>query len=70
MRNLAQVVRFAETLTLKQRKALGLPRYKPGSDYRKTPSYSAFYNLPLQPAASQQVSQQFSAWGRHASPPC
>jgi len=39
------LIRFAGTLTLKQRQALGLPRFKPGSDSRKTPSYSAFYNL-------------------------
>ena len=44
-RNTSQVIRFGKTLTLKQRKALGLPRFKSGSDYRKDPSYSAFYNL-------------------------
>lgn len=60
-RNLAQVVRFAATLTLGQRQALGLPRFKVGSDYRKTPSYKAFYNLlrQLDPDAFARV---MSAW--------
>ena len=44
-RSLAQVVRFAPTLTMPQRKALGLPRFQKGGNYRKTPSYTAFYNL-------------------------
>lgn len=44
-RNISQVVRFSQTLTLKQRKVLGLPRFKSDSDYRKNPSYNAFYNL-------------------------
>lgn len=61
MRNLAQVVRFAETLTLKQRKALGLPRYKPGSDYRKTPSYSAFYNL-LRQIDAEAFARVMTGW--------
>ena len=61
MRNLAQVVRFAETLTLKQRKALGLPRYKPGSDYRKTPSYSAFYNL-LRQIDAEAFTRVMTGW--------
>ena len=61
MRNLAQVVRFAETLTLMQRKALGLPRYKPGSDYRKTPSYSAFYNL-LRQIDAEAFARVMTGW--------
>ena len=60
-RNLAQVIRFAGTLTLKQRKALGLPRYKPGSAYRKTPSYSAFYNL-LRQINSKDLARVMTAW--------
>jgi len=44
-RNLIQIVRFAERMKLPQRKAIGLPLFKKGSSYRKTPSYSAFYNL-------------------------
>lgn len=60
-RTFAQVVRFAETLTLKQRKALGLPRYKPGSDYRKTPSYSAFYNL-LRQIDAEAFTRVMTGW--------
>ena len=44
-RNLVQVVRFADRMKMNHRKALGLPRFAKGSAYRKTPSYSAFYNL-------------------------
>jgi len=44
-RNLVQIVRFANRMTMKQRKTLGLPIYEKGSSYRKVPSYSAFYNL-------------------------
>jgi hypothetical protein len=44
-RNLVQIVRFAERIQMPTRKALGLPRFKKGGKYHKTPSYSAFYNL-------------------------
>jgi len=44
-RNIAQIVRFAERMTLKQRRDVGLPRYEEGSSYIKTPAYTAFYNL-------------------------
>ncbi len=60
-RNLAQVVRFAETLTLAQRKALGLPRWRKDSEYRKTPSYSAFYNL-LRKLDIDAFAHQMSGW--------
>lgn len=62
-RNLAQVVRFAETLTQRQRRALGLPRRGPGSDCRKTPSYSAFYNL-LRQLDTDALARAMSAWLR------
>jgi predicted transposase YbfD/YdcC len=48
-KDLAGIVRMSGRITQKQRKMLGLPRYKKGSEkgstYRKTPSYSAFRNL-------------------------
>lgn len=44
-RNLVQIVRFGNRMTLRQREAVGLPRYRKDSRYRKVPSYSAFYNL-------------------------
>jgi hypothetical protein len=47
-RDLAPIVRMAGRLTQKQRIMLGLPRFKKGSTYRKTPSYSAFRNLFVQ----------------------
>ena len=43
--NLVQIVRFANRLRREQRIALGLPRFKPNSNYRKVPSYKVFYNL-------------------------
>ena len=46
-RDLAPIVRMAQRLTQKQRIMLGLPLFKKGSTYRKTPSYSAFRNLFL-----------------------
>jgi len=47
-RDLAPIVRMTKRLTQKQRIMLGLPRFKKGSAYRKTPSYSAFRNLFVQ----------------------
>lgn len=47
-RDLASIVRMTGRLTQKQRIMLGLPRFKKDSNYRKTPSYSAFRNLFLQ----------------------
>jgi len=47
-RDLAPIVRMTQRLTQKQRIMLGLPHFKKGSTYRKTPSYSAFRNLFLQ----------------------
>lgn len=43
--NLMQIVRFANRLRNDQRRELGLPRFEPGSSYRKVPSYKVFYNL-------------------------
>jgi hypothetical protein len=44
-RNLVQIVRFAGRLKSQHRKSLRLPLYAKDGSYRKTPSYSAFYNL-------------------------
>lgn len=46
-KDLKPIVRHCGKLTQRQRVALGLPRFdrEGGGNYRKTPSYSAFYNL-------------------------
>ena len=64
-RNIVQIVRFANRLTRTQRVALGLPRFKPDSSYRKVPSYKAFYNL-LRQLDIDQFAQHLSDWlARH-----
>lgn len=62
-RDLASIVRLTKSLTQKQRIMLGLPKYKNDSNYRKTPSYSAFRNLliKLNPDAFAEV---LSGWLR------
>jgi hypothetical protein len=65
-RNLVQIVRFANRLTNQQRSALGLPRFKPESSYRKAPSYKVFYNL-LRKLDVDLFAQHLSAWlSRHS----
>jgi len=59
--NLAQIVRFADRLRIDQRKRLGLPRFKPGSSYRKVPSYKVFYNL-LRKLDVDAFAQCLSLW--------
>jgi len=46
-RDLKPIVKHCGKLTQRQRVALGLPRFdrKGGGNYRKTPSYTAFYSL-------------------------
>ena len=46
-KDLKGIVRYCGKLTQKQRVALALPRFdrKGGGNYRKTPSYTAFYSL-------------------------
>jgi hypothetical protein len=63
--SLAEIVRHAGTLTQKQRVALGLPRYdrKGGGNYRKTPSYTAFYNL-LRQLDPDAFAKELCAWIR------
>lgn len=60
-RNLVQVVRFADRMKMKDRIALGLPRFKKGGLYRKTPSYSALYNL-LRQLDIDKFSELLSHW--------
>jgi len=64
-RTLSDVVRNAQTLTQAQRIMIGLPRYnrESGGSHRKTPSYTAFYNLlkKLDPNAFSEV---LCAWIR------
>ena len=62
---LAAIVRHAKTLTQSQRVALGLPRYdrKSGGNYRKTPCYTAFYNL-LKKLDPDLFSEVLCAWIR------
>lgn len=65
-RNLAPIVRFANRMPLAQRAALGLPRFAPGSAYRKVPSYKVFYNL-LRQLDVDEFAQVLSAWlARHS----
>jgi hypothetical protein len=59
--NLVQIVRFANRLDQKQRKELGLPRFKPDSSYRKVPSYKVFYNL-LRKVDIDAFAQCLSQW--------
>lgn len=47
-RDLKAIMRFAERMTLPQRKKLALPGFKKGSKYKKIPSYTAVYNLLTQ----------------------
>lgn len=60
-RNLAQIVRFGERLHISQRKAIGLPLFKKGSSYRKTPSYKVYYNL-LSKLDIDKFAQCLSQW--------
>jgi len=47
-RDLKAIMRFAQRLTLPQRKKLALPGFEKGSRYKKIPSYTAVYNLLTQ----------------------
>jgi hypothetical protein len=60
-RNIVQIVRFADRMKMKQRIALGLPRFAKDSNYRKVPSYSAIYNL-LRQLDVDQFAQHLSRW--------
>lgn len=60
-RNIVQIVRFAERMKMQHRIALGLPRFKKGSTYRKVPSYSAIYNL-LRQLDVDAFAEHLSLW--------
>jgi hypothetical protein len=60
-RNIVQIVRFADRMKMPQRIALGLPRFKKGSTYRKVPSYSAIYNL-LRQLDVDEFAEGLSQW--------
>ena len=47
-KDLKAIMRFADRMTLSQRKKLALPGFKKGSRYKKIPSYTAVYNLLTQ----------------------
>lgn len=47
-KDLSAIMRFAQRLTLPQRKKLALPGFEKGSAYKKIPSYTAVYNLLTQ----------------------
>lgn len=47
-RDLKAIMRFADRMTLPQRKKLALPGFEKGSRYKKIPSYTAVYNLLTQ----------------------
>jgi len=60
-KNISEIVRFAERMKMQHRKAIGLPLYKKGSSYRKTPSYKVFYNL-LSKLDIEEFAQILSQW--------
>ena len=59
--NLIQIVRFGNRLRREQRIVLGLPRFKPNSNYRKAPSYKVYYNL-LRKLDIDRFAQCLSQW--------
>jgi hypothetical protein len=59
--NLVQIVRFGNRLRREQRLALGLPRFKPNSSYRKVPSYKVYYSL-LRKLDVDRFAQCLSQW--------
>ena len=64
-KDLKPIVRHCGKLTQRQRVALGLPRFdrRGGGNYRKTPSYSAFYNL-LRQLGPDGFASVLGAWIR------
>ena len=60
-KDLKAILRFAERMTLPQRKKLALPGFEKGSAYKKIPSYTAFYNL-LGKLDLDAFSQGLSEW--------
>ena len=60
-KDLKAIMRFAERLTLPQRKKLALPGFEKGSRYKKIPSYTAIYSL-LEKLDLDAFSQVLSGW--------
>lgn len=60
-KDLKAILRFADRMTLPQRKKLALPSFEKGSRYKKVPSYSAIYNLLIQ-LDLNAFSQVLSEW--------
>jgi hypothetical protein len=60
-KDLKAIMRFAERMTLPQRKKLALPSFEKGSRYKKIPSYTAVYNLLTQ-LDLDAFSQVLSEW--------
>jgi hypothetical protein len=60
-RDLKAIMRFANRMTLPQRKKLALPGFEKGSRYRKIPSCTAVYNLLTQ-LDLNAFSQVLSDW--------
>jgi hypothetical protein len=64
-KDLKAIMRFANRMTLPQRKKLALPGFEKGSRYKKIPSYTAVYNLLTQ-LDLNAFSQVLSDWlARH-----
>ncbi len=63
-KDLKAIMRFANRLTLSQRKKLALPSFKKGSRYKKIPSYTAVYSL-LRQLDLDAFSQVLSEWLAH-----
>ena len=58
---LSDIVRFGPCLTQAQRRDLGFPRKRTGSDFRKVPEYIAYRNLLAQ-IDSDALARHLSAW--------
>lgn len=69
-KDLQSFVRFGQSLTQAQRKALGLPRKAGAGDVRQVPSYRAYWNLLTQ-IDPDALAETLSAWTRahHGSLP-
>jgi len=60
-KDLKAILRFANRMTLSQRKKLALPSFEKGSRYKKIPSYTAIYSL-LGQLDLDAFSQVLSEW--------
>ncbi len=60
-KDLKSIIRFANCLTMNQRKKLALPSYEKGSAYKKVPSYTSVYNL-LTKLDIEKFSEVLTRW--------